>query len=112
MTIPVAPHQGVGDDYVLWNNAHSATLADYGLVVIVTGRFGLMFETPIGQRVAAYGSRIPLYYGEAKVSTDGLYNVMPRTGPARTSTTRMAGRSTARARTCSGACRMPPASIT
>ena len=23
---------GAGDDYVLWNNAHSATLADYGLV--------------------------------------------------------------------------------
>jgi hypothetical protein len=49
----------------------------------VTKRFGLMFETPIGYRVAADGSRIPLYYGEAKINADGLYHVMPRTGPAR-----------------------------
>jgi hypothetical protein len=49
----------------------------------VTERFGLMFETLIEYRIASDGSRIPLYYGEAKVSADGLYHVMLRTGPAR-----------------------------
>jgi hypothetical protein len=48
-----------------------------------TERFGLWFENPIGSRIAPDGSRIPLFYGEAKVSPDGLYHVMPRTGPAR-----------------------------
>ncbi len=45
-------------------------------------RFGLWFEEPIGVRIAPDGSRIPLHYGEAKVSQDGLYHVIPRTGPA------------------------------
>jgi hypothetical protein len=45
-------------------------------------RFGLMFESPIGVRIAANGSRIPLFYGEAKVGADGLYHVFPRTGPS------------------------------
>jgi hypothetical protein len=47
-----------------------------------TERFGLTFDAPIGARVAADGSRVPLFYGEAKVSADGLYHVMPRTGPS------------------------------
>lgn len=45
-------------------------------------RFGLMFESPIGERIAADGSRIPLFYGEAAVSPNGMYHIMPRTGPA------------------------------
>ncbi|KYF90930.1 hypothetical protein BE20_32750 [Sorangium cellulosum] len=49
----------------------------------VTERFGMMFKTPIGYRIAADGSRIPLYYGEAKISANGPYHVMPRIGPAR-----------------------------
>ena len=51
-------------------------------VVRGTERFGLMFESQIGARIAANGSRIPLFYGEAKVGADGLYHVIPRTGPS------------------------------
>jgi RHS repeat-associated protein len=51
-------------------------------VVRGTERFGLTFEAPIGYRVAADGSRIPLFYGEAKVSPSGLYHVVPRTRPS------------------------------
>jgi hypothetical protein len=47
-----------------------------------TERFGLMFKNPIGTRIAADGTRVPLLYGEAKVSAGGLYHVIPRTGPA------------------------------
>lgn len=32
--------------------------------------------------IAANGSRILLFYGEAKVGADGLYHVIPRTGPS------------------------------
>lgn len=47
-----------------------------------TTRYGLRFTNPIGYRLGADGSRIPLYYGELKLSPDGLYHVIPRTGPA------------------------------
>jgi hypothetical protein len=49
----------------------------------VTERFGLAFESPVGYRIAADGSKIPLHYAEAKVGSDGLYHLMPRTGPAK-----------------------------
>jgi hypothetical protein len=42
-------------------------------------RYGLQFDTPIGFRVGADGSRTPLFYGEIKVR-DGMYHVIPRTG--------------------------------
>ena len=42
-------------------------------------RYGLQFDSPIGFRVGADGSRTPLFYGEIKVK-DGLYHVIPRTG--------------------------------
>ena len=51
-------------------------------VVRGTERFGLMFESPIGARIAADGRSIPLFYGEAKVGADGLYHIIPRTGPS------------------------------
>jgi RHS repeat-associated protein len=51
-------------------------------VVRGTQRFGLWFDRPIGARIAADGTRIPLFYGEAKVSANGLYHVIPRTGPS------------------------------
>ncbi|WP_437904014.1 RHS repeat-associated core domain-containing protein [Sorangium sp. So ce327] len=51
-------------------------------VVRGTERFGLTFENPIGTRIGADGSRIPLFYGEATVRPGGLYHIMPRTGPA------------------------------
>ena len=43
-------------------------------------RYGLRFDQPIGVRIASDGSRIPLNYGQMKVK-DGLYQVIPRTGP-------------------------------
>ncbi|MBL4674567.1 MAG: hypothetical protein JKX81_20060 [Arenicella sp.] len=43
-------------------------------------RYGLRFDNPIGYRISADGSRIPLHYGEIKVSK-GFYHVIPRTGP-------------------------------
>ena len=52
-------------------------------VVRGTTRYGLRFNNPIGYRIGADGTRIPLYYGELKLSSDGLYHVIPRTGPAR-----------------------------
>ena len=43
-------------------------------------RYGLQFESPIGFRIGADGSRTPLRYGEIKVR-EGMYHVIPRTGP-------------------------------
>jgi RHS repeat-associated protein len=43
-------------------------------------RYGLRFDQPIGVRIASDGSRIPLNYGQMKI-TNGLYHVIPRTGP-------------------------------
>lgn len=43
-------------------------------------RYGLQFDSPIGFRIGADGSRTPLYCGEIKVR-DGMYHVIPRTGP-------------------------------
>jgi hypothetical protein len=44
-------------------------------------RYGLYFSQPIGYRIVADGSRIPLYYGEIKVTGD-KYHVIPRTRPS------------------------------
>ena len=43
-------------------------------------RYGLKFDSPIGYRIGADGSKIPLHYGEIKLK-DGMYHVIPRTGP-------------------------------
>jgi RHS repeat-associated protein len=64
-------------DNALFNNQGAFTG-----VVRGTERFGLMFESPIGYRISADGTRIPLFYGEAKVAADGGYHVIPRTGSA------------------------------
>jgi len=44
-------------------------------------RYGLYFSKPIGYRISADGSQIPLYYGEIKV-TGERYHVIPRTRPS------------------------------
>jgi RHS repeat-associated protein len=44
-------------------------------------RFGLRFEQPIGTRIAKDGTRITLDYGEMKIRANGLYHIVPRTGP-------------------------------
>lgn len=44
-------------------------------------RYGLYFSKPIGYRISADGSQIPLYYGEMKVTGD-KYHVIPRTRPS------------------------------
>lgn len=51
-------------------------------VIRGTTRYGIRFTNSIGYRIGADGSRIPLYYSELKLSPDGLYHVIPRTGPA------------------------------
>lgn len=49
-------------------------------------RYGLYFSEPIGYRIKADGSQIPLYYSEIKiVKTTGEYHAIPRTRPRRTS---------------------------
>lgn len=45
-------------------------------------RYGLYFVEPVGYRVSADGSRIPLYYAEMKVKGN-KYHVIPRTKPSR-----------------------------
>jgi RHS repeat-associated protein len=44
-------------------------------------RFGLRFGEPIGTRIARDGTRTALDYGELKLRDNGLYHVIPRTGP-------------------------------
>ena len=44
-------------------------------------RYGLYFSKPIGERISADGSQIPLYYGEIKLSGE-RYHVIPRTRPS------------------------------
>lgn len=44
-------------------------------------RYELYFYTSIGYRMSADGNRIPLYYGEIKVTGD-KYHVIPRTRPS------------------------------
>ena len=44
-------------------------------------RYGLYFSKPIGYRIGVDGSRIPLYYGEVKLSGERYY-VIPRTRPS------------------------------
>lgn len=51
-------------------------------VIRGTTRYGLQFTNPVGYRIGADGAKIPLYYGELKLSPDGFYHVIRRTGPA------------------------------
>ena len=46
-------------------------------------RIGLRFDEPIGTRVAADGTKTALHYGEMKLRSNGLYHIVPRTGPSR-----------------------------
>ena len=46
------------------------------------GRWGLQFNEPIGSRIATDGTRTVLNYGEMKLRSNGLYHVIPRTGPS------------------------------
>jgi len=46
-------------------------------------RWGLRFAGPIGARLAADGTAVPLHYGELTVNPRiGRYHVIPRTGPS------------------------------
>jgi effector-binding domain-containing protein len=45
-------------------------------------RYGLFFTEPIGYRISADGSTIPLFYGEVKIDADNRYHVIPRTKPS------------------------------
>jgi hypothetical protein len=45
-------------------------------------RYGYKFENPIGYRIGADGSKVPLHYGEMKIK-NGLYHIIPRTGPSK-----------------------------
>ncbi len=45
-------------------------------------RYGLDFPQPIGYRIDREGRRLPLYYGEIKITGD-RYHVIPRTRPSR-----------------------------
>ncbi len=47
-------------------------------------RFGFRFGEPIGSRVTEGGARSALDYGELKLRENGLYHVVPRTGPSKT----------------------------
>ncbi len=47
-------------------------------------RYGLYFPKPIGYRLSIDGNRIPLYYGEIKITQD-KYHVIPRTRPSQSS---------------------------
>lgn len=44
-------------------------------------RYGLFFEKPIGTRIGQDGTRTLLHYGEMKMRENGLYHLVPRTGP-------------------------------
>ena len=45
-------------------------------------RFGLRFDEPIGTRIGRGGRTTALEYGEMKMRSNGLYHVVPRTGPS------------------------------
>jgi hypothetical protein len=45
-------------------------------------RYGYQFKEPIGYRIDANGNRIPLHYGEMKMSA-GKYLMIPRTIPSK-----------------------------
>jgi RHS repeat-associated protein len=45
-------------------------------------RVGLRFEQPIGFRVGQDGARTALNYAEMKIRSNGLYHIIPRTGPS------------------------------
>lgn len=45
-------------------------------------RYGFRFNEPIGTRVARDGTTTALDYGEMKLRDNGLYHLVPRTGPS------------------------------
>jgi RHS repeat-associated protein len=59
---------------ILSRGIHTGTSPDYA-------RFGLYFDEAIGYRIGRDGSKTPLHYAEMKISPDGLYHIIPRTGP-------------------------------
>jgi len=46
-------------------------------------RFGVRFSEPIGERIGNDGTRTALNYGEMKLRENGLYHIIPRTGPSK-----------------------------
>jgi len=46
-------------------------------------RYGLRFDEPIGSRVTKSGTTSALNYGELKLRANGLYHIVPRTGPSK-----------------------------
>lgn len=44
-------------------------------------RYGLRFDQPIGMRIGRDGTTTALHYGEMKLRANGLYHIIPRTGP-------------------------------
>ncbi len=51
-------------------------------VVRGPGRYGVRFVEAIGYRLAPDGTKTALHYGELKLSADGFYHLIPRTGPS------------------------------
>lgn len=45
-------------------------------------RFGLRFDEAIGTGIGRDGTTTALHYGEMKMRSNGLYHIVPRTGPA------------------------------
>jgi RHS repeat-associated protein len=45
-------------------------------------RIGFRFDEPIGFRFGADGTTTALHYGEMKLRINGLYHIVPRTGPS------------------------------
>ncbi len=60
---------------IIKNGEFIGTIRDYE-------RYGMFFNQPIGYRISADGSHIPLYYGEVKINADNQYHVIPRTRPS------------------------------
>jgi hypothetical protein len=73
----------VFNDEATLNQVAQAIVEGGEFTGIVRGheRYGLYFSEPIGYRISSDGSRIPLYYGEIKV-TGNRYHVIPRTRPS------------------------------
>ncbi len=46
-------------------------------------RYGVQFSEGIGERIANDGTRSALNYGEMKLRENGLYHIIPRTGPSK-----------------------------
>jgi Domain of unknown function (DUF6972) len=46
-------------------------------------RYGVQFSEAIGERIGKDGTRTALNYGEMKLRENGLYHIIPRTGPSK-----------------------------